>query len=469
VAAGNDFDDFGYGSVSSPGNAPDAITVAAADARDTIADFSSAGPTPISLQMKPDVTAPGVNVLSSLPPSQGTWGTLSGTSMATPHVAGAVALLEQRHPGWSVAEVKSALVQTGDPVRNASGSEAATTREGGGLIDLPKADDPLLFAAPTGLTFGRLAPAATAARAVTLSDAGGGAGPWSATTVVQGSGTVSVPATVTVPGTLDVTATAGTATGDVTGFVVLTRGTDTRRIPFWFLVSAPKLPHEQHLALTRPGTYRGTTAGGASLVSSYRYPAVDATYPGPERVYRLRVTGAPANVGVVVLSGHAVPHIVLNDAEDDLAGYAALPLDINPYRGSYGTDVPVAGVVLPAAGTYDVVFDTESAADAGPFTFRLWVGDTTPPLLRLRSTRGAIVVSAVDRGAGVDPHSIVARLDGKAAAAVWHAGTIRIRARPGRHVLVLRVADYEETKNMEDVGPVLPNTATLRATVTVRR
>ena len=50
VAAGNDFTEFGYGSVSSPGNAPDAITVAAATSTDAIAGFSSAGPTPVSLR-----------------------------------------------------------------------------------------------------------------------------------------------------------------------------------------------------------------------------------------------------------------------------------------------------------------------------------------------------------------------------------------------------------------------------------
>ena len=49
IAAGNDFEDFGYGSVSSPGNAPGAITVAAVDSAGRIADFSSAGPTPVSL------------------------------------------------------------------------------------------------------------------------------------------------------------------------------------------------------------------------------------------------------------------------------------------------------------------------------------------------------------------------------------------------------------------------------------
>ncbi|HUZ82231.1 MAG TPA: S8 family serine peptidase, partial [Gaiellaceae bacterium] len=193
IAAGNDFSDFGYGTVSSPGNAPDAITVAAVTAGDVVADFSSAGPTPVSLEMKPDVSAPGVDVLSSLPPSQGTWGLLSGTSMATPHVAGAAALLKERHPEWTVAEIKSALEQTGDPVMSASGTEVPSTREGGGLIDLPRADVPLLFAAPTGLSFGLLAPGATASQNVTLTDAGGGAGTWTVTSVVQeGSGVISI-------------------------------------------------------------------------------------------------------------------------------------------------------------------------------------------------------------------------------------------------------------------------------------
>ena len=58
-------------------------------------------------------------------------------------------------------------------------------------------------------------------------------------------------------------------------------------------------------------------------------------------------------------------------------------------------------------------------------------------------------------------------LDGKRVATHFVAGTIRVTAAKGRHSLVLTVADYQETKNTEDVA-ILPNTATLRATVTVR-
>ena len=471
IAAGNDFDEFGYGSIDSPGTAPDAITVAAADAGDQIADFSSGGPTPVSLQFKPDVTAPGVNVLSSLPPSQGTWGLLSGTSMATPEVSGAVAVLKQRHPSWTVEQIKSALEQTGAPVANGNGAEVLAMREGGGMIDLPKADNPLLFASPTGLSFGQLAPGATASQLVTLTDAGGGAGPWTAHVDVQtGDGAVTVPTTVTVPGTFEVTASAGSVSQDETGFVVLSNGTDVRRIPFWFATSAPKLASEPRTTLSKPGVYHGTTAGGKSLVSRYRYPTGgDTSYPGPERVYRIRVGASAANAGVAVLSGSAVPHIVFAGSEDHLAGYTALPLDVNPYRKQYGARRQISGVVLPSAGLYDIVFDSRTRA-GGAFTFRYWVNDVTPPKLKVRSLKGAIVVSATDAGSGVDPQSIVATLNGSKAAAAYHAatGTITVKAAAGRHRLVLTVSDYEETKNMEDVPPILPNTSTLRASVVVR-
>jgi subtilisin family serine protease len=469
IAAGNDFSDFGYGSVSSPGSAPSAITVAAADSRNVIASFSSAGPTPMSLQMKPDVSAPGVAILSSLPASQGTFGELSGTSMAAPHVAGAAALLKQRHPTWTVAQLKSALEQSGDPVLSATGSEVLASREGGGMIDLPRADTPLIFAAPTGLSFGVLAPGATATRSVELTDAGGGAGDWAVTTLVQqGSGTLAVAPTITVPGTLSVTATAGPNASDVTGFVVLTRGADSRRIPLWFAVSAPKLAGERKTTLAKAGTYKGTTTGAPSLITTYRYPTGgDVQYPGPERAYRVTVTGRPANFGVVVLSGRAVPHVTFDGSEERLAGYVGLPLDLNPYRKSYGASVPIAGVDVPSAGPYDIVFDTRSAAQAGPFTFRYWVNDVTPPKLRVTVKKRTIVVAATDAGSGVDPSSFTVSVGGRAVATHGKAG-VTINATKGRHKVVVRASDFQEAKNMENVPPILPNTATLTVTAVVR-
>jgi subtilisin family serine protease len=467
VAAGNDFGDFGFGSVSSPGSAPRAITVAAVTANNVVADFSSGGPTPVSLQMKPDVSAPGAEILSSLP---GGFGRLSGTSMAAPHIAGASALLLERHPTWTVAQVKSALEQSGDAVRSSTGAEALTTREGGGVANLVRADNPLLFAAPAGLSFGRLAPGASTTAAVTLTDAGGGAGAWTAAVQPQtGAATVTVPPAATVPGSLQVTATAGATPGDSTGFVVLTRGADVRRIPYFLYVSTPRLVSEPRPLVKRPGTYTNTTKGAPSLVSEYRYPtAGDVTYAGPERAFKVSISGRPANFGAVVLAGTAVPHVVFDGLEDHLAGYTGLPLDLNPYRATYGRRVRVAGAVLPAAGAYDLVFDTRSARDAGKFTFRYWVNDVTPPRLSAAIVKRTIVVRATDAGAGVDPSSVVALLDGKQVHATWRAGAFRVPTAAGRHTLVIEVGDYQETKNMEDVAKILPNTATLRVNARVR-
>ncbi len=390
--------------------------------------------------------------------------------MASPHVAGAAALLKQRHPTWTPAEIKSALVQTGSPVRTPSGAETLATREGGGRVTLTRADAPLVFAAPSGLSFGLLRPSASVTRTVTLTDAGGGAGAWNVAAVVQqGPASVTAPPTVTVPGQLPVTAVAGAAAGDAAGFVVLTRGTDSRRIPFWVGVTQPQLASGPRTALARPGVYRGTTAGKPARVTAYRYPNDGEEYPGPESVYRVSIGRNVANFGVVVLAGRALPHVVFAGDENRLAGYTALPLMLNPYLPSYGTPRAVSGAVLPVRGVYDIVFDTKSAAEAGPFQFRYWVGDTTPPRLRVLSTAGGkIVVAATDAGSGVDGASVTASLDGHDIHPAYRNGKITIPADRGTRRLVLQVSDFQESKNMEDVPKIRPNTATLTATVRVR-
>ena len=190
VAAGNDFNDFGRGSIGSPGSAPEAITVGAVSTsrggpEDIVGSFSSSGPTPLSLRLKPEVSAPGVSIFSAAPGDS--YSTLSGTSMAAPHVAGAAALLLQRHPTWTPAQVKSALALTGDPAwrDDRRASELTTLRGGGGVVNLPHADNPLVFAAPVALSFGLVGPTATQTQQVVLTDAGGGAGVWAVSLAVQ--------------------------------------------------------------------------------------------------------------------------------------------------------------------------------------------------------------------------------------------------------------------------------------------
>ncbi|XVU28708.1 S8 family peptidase [Actinoplanes sp. CA-054009] len=119
IAAGNDGP--GPGSVASPGNAASALTVGAVDSRDRIADFSSRGPLAGAHTAKPEVTAPGVDIVAGRAegttlgaPIDAHYISLSGTSMATPHVAGEVALVKQRHPDWSAAQLKAAVVGSAD-------------------------------------------------------------------------------------------------------------------------------------------------------------------------------------------------------------------------------------------------------------------------------------------------------------------------------------------------------------------
>lgn len=109
-------------SIGSPGTARRAITVGAADDSDVVARFSSVGPVlwPGGALLKPDIVAPGVSICSArwesawpgLECTDAQHVALSGTSMATPHVAGVAALLRQQHPGWSPAQIKLAMRNT---------------------------------------------------------------------------------------------------------------------------------------------------------------------------------------------------------------------------------------------------------------------------------------------------------------------------------------------------------------------
>ncbi|KQK03416.1 hypothetical protein BRADI_2g07730v3 [Brachypodium distachyon] len=119
-----------------------------------VASFSSRGPSRSGPGvLKPDILAPGLNILAAWPPrtdgGYGPFNVLSGTSMSTPHVSGVAALIKSVHPGWSPAAIKSAIVTTADAVNSTGGSildeqhrKANVFAAGAGHVNPARAADP---------------------------------------------------------------------------------------------------------------------------------------------------------------------------------------------------------------------------------------------------------------------------------------------------------------------------------------
>jgi len=133
VAAGNNGIDR---PVSSPASAASALAVGAVNADDTLADYSSVGPRLERGALKPEITAPGTEILAARAYGRGedAYQRMSGTSMATPHVAGAAAILAQRHPEWTPAELKAALMASAAPTPAVS-----VYSQGAGRLDVARA------------------------------------------------------------------------------------------------------------------------------------------------------------------------------------------------------------------------------------------------------------------------------------------------------------------------------------------
>ncbi|MFC5203689.1 S8 family serine peptidase [Streptomyces kaempferi] len=140
IAAGNSGPE-AY-SIGAPGAADAALTVGAVNGPgkgvDQLAEFSSRGPRVGDNAVKPDLTAPGVDILAArsqyAPEGEGAYQTMSGTSMATPHVAGAAALLAEKHPDWNGRQLKDALVGT-----TASTRQSSPYQGGSGRLDIAAA------------------------------------------------------------------------------------------------------------------------------------------------------------------------------------------------------------------------------------------------------------------------------------------------------------------------------------------
>ncbi|NGO74133.1 S8 family serine peptidase [Streptomyces sp. YC504] len=258
IAAGNTGP--GAPTIGSPGSADAALTVAAVDKQDGLASFSSRGPRLGDNALKPDIAAPGVDIVAARAagtamgkPVNESYTTASGTSMATPHVAGAAAILAEAHPDWKAPELKGALMASAKVL---SGGAFA---EGSGRVDVPASLGATVWA--TNASFGSI-PASgstapmtrkvtfhnTADRQRTLSLAadlkldGGAVAPGALT---LGADTLTLPAggsaDVDVTVTPDHATAAGTYTGTITASgdgvtahatVALNREQPTRQLKF---------------------------------------------------------------------------------------------------------------------------------------------------------------------------------------------------------------------------------------------
>ena len=202
---------------------------------DFMAGFSSQGPTDVDFRVKPDVVAPGVNVLSSIPhqfcdapATVGCFAFFQGTSMATPHLAGSAAVVRGAHPTWSAAQVRSAVVNTADTGVLKSATTGAFVSDvnliGTGRANLLSAVGVGAGLDPVSVSFGAVPSGSgqTLTFDVTITNLGASAANWSVA-VGAGSGgvaysvspnSVSLASGASTVVTITMTAAKGAAAGD---------------------------------------------------------------------------------------------------------------------------------------------------------------------------------------------------------------------------------------------------------------
>jgi minor extracellular serine protease Vpr len=241
----------------------------AANAGDVVAGFSSRGPS-LDKTIKPDLAAPGVDIVSAgyngdvYPEKYTGFGSSSGTSMATPHVAGAAALLIALHPTWTPAQVKSALMNTATEdvfLDTAHATQAGVLDRGAGRIDLNTAIAPGLSIDTPSISAGERRAGTSQTTTVQVTNIDTTSGTWDLTTDGAGAGfeiTLSSPNVDPDPGaTQTFTVTLGTtpaaSLGDYEGSVRLTSGGTELHIPVWLRV-VPDAPTTDVLLIDEDGS-----------------------------------------------------------------------------------------------------------------------------------------------------------------------------------------------------------------------
>ena len=299
--------------------------ISGTDATDQMASFSAHGPVPGSFALKPELVAPGVQIRSTVPTAL--WGPgvyrMSGTSMASPHVAGAAALLRQLRPKDTPQQITSALVNSAKPLDG-----PAIAAQGAGRLDVATAARSTLTASPAVVSLGLAdlaAPTVRATGTVTLSNPA--AHPVTASLKATGEASVTprevrVPAGRTARITVHVTAKRPDADTDIAGRISV-RPDHGPALTVPYLLAARPLtvqispdPSDGH---TTAYVHSPTPLGAAPVLTvtpPHGTPTTVTATPDHATWYTATLTGAVPGVYRVTARARAAtgPHLLGSDA-----------------------------------------------------------------------------------------------------------------------------------------------------------
>lgn len=312
--------------------------------------YSSMGPTTGTNAIKPDLVtvagggqngdliymgAQSWDPLGELYSATGYIGA-AGTSFATSLAAGAAALVKQAHPGYSAAQVKSALLNTAaqDVLNDDSGDPVKVTQTGGGRLLANLAIQTSVTVSPASVSFGTVASASLPLRQV-LQIANTGASPLSLTLAVTSiASATSAPVSLdkvslamaagaSVPVTLSVTGTAPAA-GVYYGAVTITGGSVPLRVPWMFVVGS-----------TRAGNFIPVSGDGNDGAISQGLPSGSIIF----RVTDVNGVAIPNSVANFLVNSGSVPmKLNATTARTDAWGFASIGVTAGDTAGSYSID-----------------------------------------------------------------------------------------------------------------------------------
>ena len=426
----------------------------------------------------------------------GGWSAFSGTSMAAPHIAGAAALLGSviRRGRWSSSS-RRWCSRVSDAAQS-SGRRAGPRFQGGGVVALARADRPLLFVRPTALSFGLLGAGSTATRTLTLEDAGSGVGAWQVAAVVPRRAPwrrAVVPATVTVPGQLALDRRGrprrAATPGDVDAYVELRRGAEMRQDSR----CGPASPRPRSHA-----TGRHSAAARACIAAPLR-PGRRAFRAIAIRRHRAASASRRRCVGRSACSGSASRAGSRTRASRSPGSPRERRRTAHCRRQATRTGSPDSRACRSTATRTWTISTSRFRSQpcshhAGRLCRRLRQRDACgcgrlhlPRLGQRRHARprsdcgrwsvragNPALVSVVDAGSVLFLSRSGSSVDGL----VHAAGTLRgpppldpdrRHWRQGAHRVRVRVSDYQESKNTENVARILPNTRWFTATFSTIR